>query len=141
MAKNIAEFERQHSAYDFSGMFKPELDFKADLVVVAIGENVPELSTDDSKAVFEKAFGDLLAEIAKHGKPIILVRGCFWSNPTKDDAMRRATEVAGAQWVEVGELGKDEQNFDRSERNYQHAGVSGHPGDKGMDAIAEAMWK
>ena len=42
---NIADFERNYEAYD-RARFKKHFDFKADIVVVAIGENVPALVTD-----------------------------------------------------------------------------------------------
>ena len=54
--------------------------------------------------------------------------------------MRKATAEAGATFVEVKDLGGDESNAARSERKIEHAGVAGHPGDKGMRAIADAIF-
>ena len=36
-------------------------------------------------------------------------------------------------------LGKDQSNYDRSERTFKNSGVANHPGDKGMHAIATAL--
>jgi hypothetical protein len=47
----------------------------------------------------------------------------------------------GGVYVNIGSLSKDESNFARSERQYKHAGVANHPGDKGMAAIAAALVK
>lgn len=138
--KNIADFERQLEAYNLSEGLKDELEFQADLVIVAIGENSAALATDDAKAKFSSAFAKLLAELKRHGNPTVIVRSQFWSDKSKDDCMQRASHDAGAVFVEISKLGLDEANFARSERKIEHAGVAGHPGDKGMQALADALW-
>jgi hypothetical protein len=140
MVKNIADFERQLDKYDLRAGLKPELDFAADLVIVAIGENVAALTTDEAKARFAAAFAGLLAELKRHGHPALFVRSSFWPDAAKDEIMRQACANAGGVFVDIGKLGGDESNFARSERKIDHAGVAGHPGDKGMQAIADALW-
>ena len=55
--------------------------------------------------------------------------------------MKQAATQTGAIYVDVSSLGGDPANAARSERNIDHAGVAGHPGDRGMQAIADALWK
>ena len=141
MVRNIADFERQHGGYNIQEGLKAELAFEADLVVVAIGENVPALETEDAKAKYRAAFSALLAELKQHGHPTILVRSCFWANPAKDEIMRPACTEVGGVYIDVGALGQVEANFARSERKFEHAGVAGHPGDRGMQAISDELWK
>ncbi len=43
---NIAGFERQSDTYNIDAELKNELAFKPDLVIVAIGENVPALASE-----------------------------------------------------------------------------------------------
>ena len=43
--------------------------------------------------------------------------------------------------MDLGKLGIDPANSARSERRIEHAGVAGHPGDKGMAAIADELWR
>lgn len=140
MVKNIADFERTHPTYDISKELKPELEFTADLVVVAIGENVPAIASDEAKTRYRIAFSNLLAELKRRGQPTLIVRSCFWADPAKDEIMRKASEEAGAIWVDVGTLGKDDRNFARAERDFQVAAVGAHPGDRGMLKIADAIW-
>jgi lysophospholipase L1-like esterase len=140
MVKNIADFERQLDKYDLKTGLKPELDFHADLVIVAIGENAAALTTDEGKARFAASFASLLAELKQHGNPTLIVRSSFWADPPKDQLMERACQEAGGVFVNIAKLGGDETNFARSERKIEHAGVAGHPGDKGMQAIAAALW-
>ena len=136
---NIADFERQYDTYDLDAMLKKHLDFKPDIVIVAIGENVPALGSEDAKTKFKGSFVRLLTAMKCNGQPDIFVRSCFWPNKAKDDILRESCTAAGGIFVDIGDLGRDESNFARSERTFAHAGVAGHPGDKGMKAIADAL--
>ena len=140
MVKNIADFERRQSDFNLSDGLKDELAFEADLIVIAIGENAASPKTDDAKAKYSAAFANLLAELKKRGQPTLFVRSCFWADPAKDQIMKKACEDAGGVFVDNGKLGGDESNYARSERKIEHAGVAGHPGDKGMQAIADTLW-
>lgn len=141
MVRNIADFERGLEQFDLAQTLKAEWEFGADLVVIAIGENVSALATEDAKTRYAKAFASLLAEVRKHGQPTVLVRSCFWADGAKDEIMRQACLDAQGVWVDMSDLGGDEKNFARSERTIEHAGVAGHPGDQGMQKIAERLWK
>jgi lysophospholipase L1-like esterase len=140
MVKNIADFERKLMDFDLKEGLKQELAFEADLIIVAIGENAAALKTDEDKAKYREAFSKLLAELKKHGRPTLVVRSSFWAEPAKDQIMKQACEEAGGVFVDNSKLGSDESNFARSERKIEHAGVAGHPGDKGMQSIADALW-
>ncbi len=139
LIKNIADFERGYATYDISDGLKEELAFEADIVIVAIGENVAELSTEDARANFGKAFLGLLTALQKTGHPTIFVRSSFWENASKDRIMQQAAGEANVSFVDIRETGQSEANIARSERQFEHAGVAGHPGDKGMRAIADAI--
>jgi len=138
--RNIADFERGHDSYDLAKELKAEFDFNAQIIVVAIGENVPSLGSDDAKAKFAAAFGNLLAELKRHGHPALFVRSSFWPNAAKDDIMKQSSTAVGAVFVDISALGREETNAARSERKFVDDGVAGHPGDKGMQAIADAIW-
>ncbi|WP_202799964.1 sialate O-acetylesterase [Schlesneria paludicola] len=139
MVRNIGDFERTHDTFDVAKAFAAEREFNADLVIVAIGENVPELTTDETRAKFLSAMRRLLNELKGDGHPTIFVRSSFWANPVKDEIMRRAAEDAKLTFVEISKLGSDPTNAASSERKFDHAGVAAHPGDKGMRAIADAL--
>jgi lysophospholipase L1-like esterase len=119
---------------------KEELAWQPDMVVIAIGENVAALNTDEAKATFKKACAALLQEFKKQGKPTIFVRSSFWANPAKDDILQSVCEETGGIFVDNRKLGADETNYARAERKFEHAGVAAHPGDKGMQSIADAIW-
>lgn len=139
MDKNIAEFERQYATYDADGKLKDAFAFRADLVIVAIGENVPALTSEEAKDRFAAAVTKLLRGLTADKRATIVVRSCFWASGAKDQALKRACQEVGGIYVDIGRLGKDPSNYARAERQFQHAGVANHPGDKGMQAIADAI--
>lgn len=141
MVKNIAQFEREYNKYDLRVKLKRELDFKADIVIVAIGENVSELKTDEQQKNFTSAFNRLLALINQQGEPVVFVRSSFWPNKTKDQIMQKVSAETGATFIDISAIGYDKSNEASSERDFEHAGVAAHPGDKGMRAIADALFK
>lgn len=141
MVKNIADFERAYSGYDVAAKLKDAIEFKADLIILAIGENVPGLKTAEDKTKLQASITTLLSALKGERKPTILVRSCFWANAAKDEALQQACTAVGGIYVNISSLSKDEANYGRSERPYKNAGVANHPGDKGMAAIASALVK
>lgn len=141
MIKNVADFERAHVGYDIAGKFADAAAFKADLIILCIGENVAALKTPEAQAKYQEQVTALLKTLQFNPKAQIIVRSSFWANTVKDAAMRQACESVGGTFVDISALSKDEKNYARSERPYKHAGVAHHPGDRGMAAIAEEIMK
>ena len=141
MVKNVADFERAHVGYDIAGKFADAAAFKADLVILCIGENVAALKTPEAQAKYQEQVAALLKTLKSNPKAQVIVRSSFWANIVKDTAMRQACEAVGGTFVDISALSKDEKNYARSERPYKHAGVAYHPGDRGMAAIAEEIVK
>lgn len=139
--KNIADFERAHRGYDFATKLKEAIDFQADLIVLAIGENVPGLRNADEKAQLQADVTALLKAVQGGRQPTILVRSCFWANKAKDEALLGACKAVNGIPADISTLGKDQSLYGRAEREFKNAGVANHPGDKGMAAIADALMK
>lgn len=140
LVKNIAEFERQLDQYSLSEQLKSELDFRADLVIVAIGENVSALDTEEKRTRFTRSMDSLLSALQEGRPKSVLVRSCFWPDTAKDSLLKAACEKAHAVWVDMSDIGMDSANAARAERQIEHAGVAGHPGDRGMQQIADRLW-
>ena len=138
--RNIADFERGYDAYNIEKSLQEELSFHADIVILAIGENVSDPATDEARSRYAAAVSRLLAELKKHGAPTIFVRSSFWPHEVKDGIMRQASADAGVTFVDISRLGRDGSNAASAERKIEHAGVAGHPGDKGMKAIADELF-
>ena len=141
MIMTIVDFECGYADYDASKSLKKALDFKADTVVLAIGENVAALSSEEAKTKFKSSLSKLLAALKTDNNPTIIVRSCFWADQAKDRILKQSCEEVGGVFVDISDLCKDESTYARSERDYSHAGVAAHPGDKGMRAIGKAILK
>jgi len=141
MVKNVADFERSYASYDIASKLKEAAEFHADVIILAIGENVPALKTPEEKAKLKTSVTNLIQSLMGGRHPTILVRSCFWANADKDEALRLACQTVGGIFVDISVLSKDEGNYARSERPFKHAGVANHPGDQGMAAIAQALMK
>jgi lysophospholipase L1-like esterase len=138
-AHNIADFERNYATYDVDAQLKELFAFDPDLVVLAIGENVPALGSDDARAKFKAGVMSLLRCALAKRHPRVVVRSCFWADAAKDEVLRQACEEANGIFVNAGPLGREAANAARSERAFTHDGVAGHPGDRGMQALADAI--
>ncbi len=141
LVKNIADFERSHQGYDFAVKLKEAIDFQADLIVLAIGENVPGSKTAEEKTKLQADVTALLKTLRGDRKPTILVRSCFWANAAKDEALRGACDAVSGLFCDLSALSADKSLYGRAEREFKHAGVANHPGDKGMAAIADMLMK
>jgi hypothetical protein len=141
MVRNIADFERNYATYDVDLHLRDCFAFDPDLVVLAIGENVPALGSEDAKAQFKAGVMNILRGCLAKRHPLLVVRSCFWADAAKDQVLSQAAQEAGGIFVNAGPLGRDAANAASSERSFTHAGVAGHPGDKGMKALADAIVK
>jgi hypothetical protein len=139
MVRNIAEFERGLGTFRIKEQLKKELEFRPDIVVVAIGENASSPETAEARQQFRDSFDNLLAAIEESGHPRIFVRSQFWADAGKDGLMKEVTLARRQTWIDLSGL-VDESCYARSERRIDHAGVAGHPGDKGMKVIADALF-
>jgi len=144
MIENIANFERRFEQIDVAKEYKKFADFRPDLVILAIGENVRPLSSEADQAKFKKSVIGLLSFLKQASHPRILVRSSFWPNKEHDAALREACSAVGGTYVDLGNIGNEPANRAENEQKapyIKHPGVGGHPGDKGMAAIADAIWK
>lgn len=139
LVENVADFERAYATFDLAAKLKEEAAFQPDTIVLAIGENVPVLKTDEEKTKFKDAVIGLLTTLKGDRKCTVYVRSCFWGNEAKDAALKEACTAVGGVFVDIGTLGKEEMNYARSERKFENDGVARHPGDRGMQAIADAI--
>ena len=133
--ENIAEFEREPETYDFSA-FDAYRAWEPEVVVLRICENTPGEKLD----AFGEAYERLISyfEGAKH-KPVIFAVGPFWRNDKAEELIRLAAEKhpGTARFVSLSALfSTDYQAIGL----FEHAGVAGHPSDRGMEAIASILF-
>lgn len=139
LVKNIADFERHYATFDIEAELKEALEFEADLVIFAVGENVAEFDSAEAQTRFKDAFKKLIETFQTRSHPRIVVRSCFPLMKAKDEALKQAAQETGVAYADLSSMTPDESNYARSERSIEHSGVAGHPGDRGMQRIADAI--
>jgi len=138
--ENAADFEREYATYPIATKFKELAEFKADTVILCIGENVPKLATQAEQDRFKAAVKELLNTVKGSGSPAIYVRSSFWPEGVKDGILKQVCAELGGTFVDISRLSRNPKNAAQSERKFANGGVGIHPGDAGMAAIAEAIW-
>lgn len=140
LVKNIASFEREQTKYDLESNLQEAKTFKANLIILAIGENVPHLKTEADKEALKTAVLKLINYV-KAPESRVIIRGPFWHNEAKESVLKSIAAETGAIYVDISDLDKDESHFARSQMPYKYPDVGNHPSDKGMKAMADAILK
>lgn len=134
--RNLARFERNFATYDYD-LDKDLIAFAPDYLIVALGENVAHLATQEERLAYYAAFKRLLEGFLK-ARPGMkaIVRGVFWPSPWKDELMARAASELSIPFVKA-DIATDESMMALG--LFEHKGVQRHPGDKGMAEIARII--
>lgn len=108
--------------------------FKADIIIMRIIENcnIPDFDGE----LFEKEYKNLIDYLNYNGMARIILTTGFWKHPG-DDKIIKVGEDNGYQTIYLGDLGELDEM--KAIGRFEHRGVSIHPGDKGMKAIADRI--
>nr|DAQ25247.1 MAG TPA: hypothetical protein [Caudoviricetes sp.] len=120
----------------------------ADLVILQIGDNV---NTDERKTKYRSNINGLMTAIrAKAPDCILVYLGSWFAKPDLESEVSEACERSGALRVDIADLHTQaNQNTvgasctwpDRTTHVIDSSGVAMHPGDPGMQAIADRLWQ
>ena len=125
-------------------MIEPYLNENIDLITIQLGENARELNT------FESDFEYLITYIAqKSPNAKIIVIGDVWESNGRDAMKKEAADKCGVTFIDMSEI-KDNSiyqcgiksvvyDYDGNPHIVEHEGVAKHPGDSGMQYIADAI--
>lgn len=129
--RQAAYWERHFCEEGVLSCFKDERNFGANLVIFRLGENV----SNDVKPEFQKRLMKLIEYVCPHfGKTLFTT--CFWKNPVVDDAILTVAKQRGEPCVDLAYT--DDSMLALG--NFEHRGVSIHPGDLGMEIIADRIF-
>jgi len=138
---NVADIlERQYATYT-NARLERQLDWKPDLVVMQFGENTPREGFDP--AGFKTALQTLMDGLRDSSDPQMFVLSqLLGAGGALDDTKRQvcAEDPAHRVFVDMSDFGQDPTNFASAEPYYTGV-IVGHPGDKGMARIADALLK
>ncbi len=134
----------QVAEWEFQGHYKEGVkaiagidtvrDYEPDIIIVRFVENCPQ-NAEDSEA-FKKSVTELVKYLSTDGSKTVVTTS-FWHHPL-DEALREAGSALGCPVIELGDLGDDESM--KAIGKFEHEGVANHPGDLGMQTIAERIY-
>ena len=133
---NVGDFEHGYWKEDALTPFEGVKDFQADTVIFRFGENIRREDLE-AHPLFEhlKAFVEYFAQGAKK----VVVTDCFWEYESVGNAFKQLAEENGYAFVSLSDLGYEDENM--AIGLFEHKGVAMHPGDLGMQRIAERILK
>ena len=129
-----AIWERNYKDFDLEANYREARDFEPDIIVTAITANIPRDQFEIP--AFKEAMAKLHAYVSG-GRENVTILQCssFFNNITKTQGIREYCEENGVIFVYISDIVEDKANC--AYHLFEHQGVGGHPGDKGMRLMAE----
>ncbi len=114
--------------------FEKARNFGADIIVIRCVENCDHKNLD--KEIFEREYKRLIDYFNLNKKAHIILTTSFWKHPA-DEVIRAVAEKENYDLAELSDLGEDDSM--KALGLFEHEGVANHPGDLGMQKIAERI--
>jgi len=129
--KQAASFEVMINEHNIDlSKFKEIKDFKADLIIFRLAENI---SLNIEKEYLKNSVFSFIEFINDKKSPIIFTTS-FWKNDIVDDVIKELSELNNNRLVDITDLGENPKM--KAYGMFEHSGVQAHPGDLGMKNIA-----
>ena len=131
-----SKWERGYTHTDevLNEIYSKARDFKADIVIVRIGENItPE---EHLKVDCKSAVDEAIRFLASNENAKVIVTDMFWY-AIYNHVFREIAEERGYVFCHITDLEEDESTMAKG--LFEHKGVAAHPGDWGMKCIADRI--
>ena len=130
--RQTARWELDFPAGNYLSRFDGEKEFGADIIIFRLGENVKR----QDWPVFCEAAKNLIDHVnSKCGK--VLITTCFWRNEILDEALKGLADANDFTLVDIG----CKEDSLMALGLFEHSGVAAHPGDEGMEFIANKIFE
>lgn len=135
LLSNAVNFERSYWTYNYDSL-KTFVDFKPDLVIMRIGENVdPQVGSE-----FENRYNAYVKTLVKDRKVRVICTTTVWnSRYLVGNSIKKVAHENNYTLVDLQSLAIDSSNF--AYKLFTDLGVGSHPSDKGMQTIADMIGK
>ena len=117
-------------------LYEAARNFQADVIIWRAVENCPTEGFE--KDIFISALDGLLGYLNPDGHAKILLTTGFWRH-IADEGIRAYGQAHNLSLCELGDLGELDEM--KALGLFEHEGVANHPGDLGMQKIAERICK
>ena len=109
--RDLSGFESSYRDFDYEGI-RDLRDFNPDYLIVALGEKVPDLESQEECIAFREAFKKLLACFMRECEmPTCAVCGVFRENAWQDAMMEHAASDFSIPFVKADGLGENAAEF------------------------------
>lgn len=133
----VAEWERQYKdGENVLNLFENAQKFNSDIIVMRAIENCP--AEDFDEELFERQVKTLLDFLNPSGNAKIIITTSFWKHPG-DNSLIELANKNNFGLVKLGDLGEDDKM--KAIGMFEHSGVANHPGDLGMENIANRIFE
>lgn len=133
----VAEWERQYkNGENVLNLFENAKKFNADIIVMRAIENCPIENFDEN--LFKKQVETLLDFLNPSGNAKIIITTSFWKHPGDKVLIKFANEN-NLSLAKLGDLGEEAEM--KAIGLFEHSGVANHPGDLGMENIANRIFE
>lgn len=123
------------TGYEEFHLFESAREFGAQIMVVRLIENCPVKDFDPE--VFKNCLAELISWLDASGNAAVILTDGFWHHPG-DSALEEFARQRQLPFVKLGDLG--EMTEMKAIGLFDHGGVANHPGDLGMEKIAQRIW-
>ncbi len=132
----ISDFERDYKNADavLHKHYGEASSFGADIIIFRFSENIPFENYEGE--TFREGYNKLINYFNKSGKAKIIITTSFWKHIADEDIVSVARQN-GIEPVYIGDLGEDDSM--KAIGLFEHSGVANHPGDLGMQMIADRI--
>ena len=132
----VADWERNYrTGSETYPLFAAARNFRADIIFFRFIENCPRKEFDGE--VFKREYAAFIDYLNPTGKAKVVLSSGFWKHEG-DGVIWTVGVERGYPFVDLGDLGESDEM--KAIGLFEHTGVANHPGDCGMEAIAERLW-
>ena len=110
-------------------------EFNADLIIMRSCENCRKTEWDAE--AFNREYKALIDYLNATGRATVVLTTSFWPFAA-DEEIKKVADERGYPIAYLGDLGEDDSM--KAIGVFEHSGVANHPGDKGMQAIADRIY-
>ena len=137
----VADWEckyKEETDYDeINARYKDAQDFVADIIVMRAIENC-SARNDFQLDKFINTYEKMVEYFKKSEKAKVIITSSFWKHPGDESIKKLCEEKYGGHFVYLGDLGELDEM--KALGKYEDSGIQNHPGDKGMEAIAQRIY-
>ena len=128
----VAHFEHEFADMDPAVYYSQQIKFKPDVVIMFFGANVSKEYDvcENPKRKFGDAF-EALRNALDTGKTFFLISDGFYIRPVLDAEKKKVAEKYGDAYADLTDIRAREDSH----------GKFNHPGDLGMEMIADRFWE